>query len=434
VSRAGTPFGGDDDGIEPVTPPMSIPREDADLNTPARALTRLARTSLGQMTPAQRVRGREAVHARRVRGRRRAVLGVAFAGIASAAAAVVVVPHVLHKTEVVPEPLSYRLEDGALMPDGAIRAREDAEPALKFIDGTVIKLAPGSTGRLDAIDSQGARVSIGNGSAHVSVVPKPKARWVIDAGPFRISVHGTVFTAAWDEADGRLDVQLERGLVSVTGPVTSGPIPVRTGQHLTVTLRQPRVLLRDLDDVDESAAAAAPALRPAPASAPVVASRHARPARQVSRSWSAALSAGDFDEILAEAEHDLARALATRNTDELAALADAARYRRHDDVARRALHAQRRRFPGSPRAADAAFFLGRLDENAGGMARALGWYDRYLGESPGGSYASEALGRKMMAVREVSGPGAAREIADEYIRRFPRGSYAGAAQALRRDR
>jgi TolA-binding protein len=152
------------------------------------------------------------------------------------------------------------------------------------------------------------------------------------------------------------------------------------------------------------------------------------------RSWAAALSTGDFDGILAEAERDLGRALESRNTDDLAALADAARYLRQDDVARRALHAQRRRFPGSPRATDAAFFLGRLDENGGGgFGRALRWYDRYLEESPDGSYAAEALGRKMIAVREVSGPAAARDVADEYVRRFPRGSYAGAARALRRD-
>ena len=102
-------------------------------------------------------------------------------------------------------------------------------------------------------------------------------------------------------------------------------------------------------------------------------------------------------------------------------------------MARRALHAQRRRFPGSARATDAAFFLGRLDENGGGLARALHWYDRYLEESPDGSYTAEALGRKMIAVRELSGPAAARDVAEEYVRRFPRGSYAGAARALRRD-
>jgi hypothetical protein len=176
-----------------------------------------------------------------------------------------------------------------------------------------------------------------------------------------------------------------------------------------------------------------------PAPEPVAAARTARPPRAsavvaAARSWSADLSAGDFDLIIADAERDLGRALASRGTDELAALADAARYRHHDDVARRALYAQRRRFPGSARAADAAFFIGRLEENGGGPGRALRWYDRYLDESPNGSYVAEALGRKMIAIREVSGPAAARDVAEEYVRRFPRGSYAGAAQALRRDR
>jgi TolA-binding protein len=268
----------------------------------------------------------------------------------------------------------------------------------------------------------------------VDVVPKPRARWVIDAGPFRIAVHGTVFTAAWDQARGRLDVRLERGLVSVTGPVADGPIPVRTGQQLTVTLRQGRVLLRDLDDVDDpelTTAAVPPATSAPQAPAASAPTRPIHAARVTARSWAAELAAGDFDAILEEAARDLARALATRGTDDLAALADAARYRRRDDMADRALTAQRRRFPGSTRAADAAFFLGRLSETAGATTNALHWYDRYLTEAPEGPYAGDALGRKMVAVRDLRGEAAAREIADEYVRRFPRGSYAGAASALR---
>ena len=116
---------------------------------------------------------------------------------------------------------------------------------------------------------------------------------------------------------------------------------------------------------------------------------------------------------------------------DLAALADAARYRRRNDVAREALLAERLRFPKSERDSEAAFLLGRLEESKwDDNGRALEWYDVYLKEAPSGAYSSEALGRKMTATQRLEGAAAARQIADEYIRRFPRGTYAGAARAL----
>src|SRR5262249_36677291 len=127
-----------------------------------------------------------------------------------------------------------------------------------------IRLGSETRGRLASVDGHGAHVAIENGSAHVSVVHKPQARWLIDAGPYQITVHGTVFSASWDEAQQRLDVKMERGLISVAGPVTNGPIAVRAGQALTVKLKRSQVLLRDLDadgvvaDVDADDAEAAP--------------------------------------------------------------------------------------------------------------------------------------------------------------------------------
>ncbi len=64
------------------------------------------------------------------------------------------------------------------------------------------------------------------------------------------------------------------------------------------------------------------------------------------------------------------------------------------------------------------------------MIRALHWYDRYLEEAPNGAYAAEALGRRMIALRELYGTAAARPVAEAYVHRFPRGSYAGAAHLL----
>jgi FecR protein len=427
--------------------------EPADLSPRAVALTDLARKSLGQISPVERARGRDTLRARLAFGRWRTGRPFTYVLLGAAAAtAVVALVSRAGVHEEAPAPLAYGIEGGALGPGGVIEARGATEPAVRFADGTVITLAKGTQGRINSVDGRGAHLSIAEGTASVNVVPRPHARWRIDAGPFTINVHGTVFTAAWSPATGRLDVRMERGLISVEGPLTGGPLALRAGQRLTVVPRESRVILARLDDSDDDAAPAnpiapaapsaaapsAPTERPAAPVAVPVAVSPARPAvrpARPGRTWGASLAAGDFASIVDDAERDLPRALASASSDDLAALADAARYRRRDDLARRALSVQRRRFAESPRAADAAFFLGRLDENdGGGLIHALRWYDRYLDEAPSGSYAAEALGRKMIALRELYGAARARDVADEYVRRFPRGSYAGAARALRGER
>jgi hypothetical protein len=66
------------------------------------------------------------------------------------------------------------------------------------------------------------------------------------------------------------------------------------------------------------------------------------------------------------------------------------------------------------------------------LARAVAWYDEYLSLAPTGTYAAEALGRKMTLTSKLEGRLKARPIAAEYLRRFPNGSYAGSARALSR--
>ena len=105
--------------------------------------------------------------------------------------------------------------------------------------------------------------------------------------------------------------------------------------------------------------------------------------------------------------------------------------RRRLDLAQAALLAHRRRFPSSARAAEAIFLLGRVAElQVAGRANALMRYDEYLARAPNGTYAAEALGRKMTLLNDIGGAAKARPIAEAYLRRFPDGSYAGAARAL----
>ncbi|HEY5955971.1 MAG TPA: hypothetical protein VIV60_05435, partial [Polyangiaceae bacterium] len=148
--------------------------------------------------------------------------------------------------------------------------------------------------------------------------------------------------------------------------------------------------------------------------------------------WSEELAHGRWDRILDDVRRvGVEATLAEASSDDLFAVADAARFRRQPDLARSALLALRRRFPNSPRALDAIFLLGRIEESRGaGKASALARYDEYLARAPNGPFAGEALGCKMTLTDRLEGPAQARPITAEYLRRFPKGSYAGAARAL----
>jgi hypothetical protein len=147
--------------------------------------------------------------------------------------------------------------------------------------------------------------------------------------------------------------------------------------------------------------------------------------------WSERVSAGDAKGVVAEAvAHGLDAAITDADAAALVALADAARYAGRTYLAERVLRAQRTRFPGTAAAGAAAFFLGRLADDRGAAADGLDWYRRYLTEEPGGPYAAEALGREMIGVARLSGRPAARELAREYLERFPDGTYLLHARAI----
>jgi hypothetical protein len=420
---------------------------DLDKMPPSAALdrmTEIARSSLLPLAPADHDMMLAAVSARvTARGRRRALgprLPVLGLGLAAAACAVwLLLPGT--RSNVKPtEGLTYHIEKGEILKGGYLRAFGDNGMRLRFVEGTSLEFMPGARGRLHSVDARGAHFAIDQGTASVQVTHRPGAQWLVDAGPFLITVKGTAFTVAWNATSEQLDLRLVRGLVSVTGgPLSEGAIAVHAGQRLAINLPKKEVLLQEIENTDvpqSPAATMAPPPREMPAKPPAperAESAPRLPPRASSpRDWGAALAAGDVDAILRDVEQaGLRRSLAEASSEELSILADAARYRRQEGIARQALMAQRRRFPRSIRATEAAFLLGRLEEaHRGGEEKALAWYDDYLLRAPAGEYTAEALGRKMFAMQKLERITEAQAVAREYLRRFPAGSYAGAAGAL----
>jgi TolA-binding protein len=100
---------------------------------------------------------------------------------------------------------------------------------------------------------------------------------------------------------------------------------------------------------------------------------------------------GKFEQVVAEATaRPLSSCLAQCNSQDLRALADAARYSNRLPLATQALLRLRKRFSGSAEHAVAAFLLGRTYEAARASNEARVWYARYLAEAPSGEFAVDA--------------------------------------------
>ena len=419
-------------------------------------LTDLARSSVQPATPVQLSQGLHAVSARIAvgRARRRGLLRWSLTGTLAAASVVGVLQIVsLSRARQAPATspaLAYHIEGGSVIDGGYLRESGNSGIKLFFTEGTEFILMPGTRGRLGAVDSAGARIAIEHGAASFQVTPRSNGRWLVDVGPFLVTVKGTVFTVSWDPSSERFELRLQHGRVTVTGPVSGGDITLQAGQRLVVNLPKAETLITEQKPEEawlETATAfpAAPAMN-VPAERPSAAperptGRGATAAAPLPASakfdgehrWTEALAAGHLDRIFADVEHaGLKSTLEKASSEDLFALADAARYRRRMDLAREALLAERRRFPGSTRSLDAAFLLGRVEETSErGRAKAVQWYEEYLARTPTGTYAAEALGRKMILTSKLDGVAQAQPIAEQYLRRFPNGAYAGSARVLR---
>jgi len=451
--------------------PHDVPDTPDAPDTPAlAALVELRRSAVKPHAPAELQRGLATLRSR-IAGERStwpAVIRGALFGTAVLVVVLGAVRLVAHFRGAPPSERTavavQRIEGGSLVEGGYLAESGRAGIEVYFTEGTRVVLAPGTRGRLREVTRDGATLSLEEGAASLHVTQDPTRRWAIEAGPFLVTVKGTVFDVSWDPTNERFDLKLRRGRVVVTGPVVGGSIPLRAGQHLAIRLPLAETAITETDveeaprrhDEDEGTGArGAPASMPSPTAPLALGPPAAPPKRAVTlrsaasdtnepvagevrrgdaRRWRALLAAGQWDRILTDAERrGVETTLEEAPSEDLFALADAARYSHRADLASAALLAQRRRFPDSPRSLDAIFLLGRVAELRDGEgARAMAFYDQYLRQAPDGPYAALAMGRKMMLSRDGGDLARARTIAGEYLVRFPAGSYAAAARALAR--
>jgi hypothetical protein len=322
--------------------------------------------------------------------------------------------------------ITYTVVNGAVVDGDHIVGGK--RTAVRFSDGSEFTLEPGTDARVSEVTPHGGRVSL-VGGARVAIAKKQRAVWTVAAGPYTVHVTGTAFDVSWSPRNQSFELSMQSGSVIVEGPFIEGGIALKRGQRLTGGLGTQKVVVEDIKpDVRAAAPAVAP---PAPIATALNGSVSGTTAKSAPADlgWAKSVAQGKFAAVLEDAEkRGLDHTIATASLAELSALGDAARYGRRTALARRVLLAERSRFPGTRSAVEAAFFLGRIAEDEGGDA--IEWYDRYLAESGGGSYASQALGRKMMLVYGRRGAVQTRSLAEDYLGRYPKGPYAAAAKKI----
>jgi hypothetical protein len=344
-------------------------------------------------------------------------------------------------------PLHYVLEGAMLGPGESIKAEPTAPAKLVFSDGSQVRIAPAAKLAVLALDAHGSRIALADGDLDVQVQHRAGSSWRFEAGPFTVKVRGTEFHLAYTADRGRLALQMVTGVVEVGGSADDRVLTLRAGESLELFAgsgsKPAAPATAQLPAAEKATEGNAPAEVAPPLAAPTgprvapTLLRHRSPQAERALAgaepiaWAGLIAQGDFAGVVKDAQkRGIDATLATASAAELTSLADAARYTMHNDLARQALLGLRARYPGTARASDAAFFLGRLAETPSfSSGAAVTWYETYLRESVQGPYAGEALGREIALLARTD-RARAKKAAQSYLERFPYGTQAELAKSL----
>jgi hypothetical protein len=362
--------------------------------------------------------------------------------------------------------------------DYIVSPRSEEVPVY-FSDGTALTLESVARARVQQVTAHGATVVIEGGAVDANVAHREGSDWTFTAGPYSVHVTGTSFVLSWSPSAG-LDLQMRAGAVRIVGPGVERGVVVQGREHFASRDVDPSARVSSAKELAASSSAPASSATQAgvPPESEKVVERATNPDAKAPRAprgaaselataavpqptpseaplptsvsdpppagrdtavepiapqepWSTMVARGEYAKVLdAAAAVGNDAVLQTRPESDVEALADAARFSGRNQLAEQAFGALRRRFAGTAPAIRASFLLGRMVDDAGNARTAVSWYSAYLGEAPSGSFAAEALGRRMLALRRLNDPESTRLAARDYLARFPTGPYAHVAQEI----
>ncbi|MBN1606974.1 MAG: FecR domain-containing protein [Polyangiaceae bacterium] len=263
--------------------------------------------------------------------------------------------------------------------------------------------------RLDVLDQSTRSVSLAlrRGLVRFDIQPGGSRQWRIDCGAVSIEVVGTRFSI--ERVGGRVRIEVERGRVLVRGEGVADHVQaIDGGGRLVVSGEPDAVPLESLSvDVDSGSQPSPPSSSPRSIAPWLVAARD----RDWKRAWEALGASGAAKE--AARSDDVA---------ELLSLADVARLSGHPNEAVAPLERVIREHAVDPRAALAAFALGRLLlDSLGNPPRAAAALEQAIALRLPAALTEDAQARLVEAYARAGDAARAHTSAETYRSRYPDG-------------
>jgi transmembrane sensor len=276
---------------------------------------------------------------------------------------------------------------------------------IRFSDGSVVtRLEPEA--QVSVIEAGPERIitSVERGQIHAEVAPRPSRIFRVVAGQVVVEALGTAFTV--ERLDERVGVSVRHGRVRVTWLTGSGELGAGEANWF------PPIDENRARDEPRAAGTEAPVVDAAPAAG-------SPPAATRTPSWKMLALEGRNREAYALLRDQRRN---VRDADDLLLAADVARLSGHPADAVPFLERSIKESGGGPKAAMAAFALGRvLMTSLGSPERAALEFAEARSRAQGGSLGEDALAREVEAWAQAGSATRARERAQEYLRLYPRG-------------
>jgi transmembrane sensor len=307
-----------------------------------------------------------------------------------------------------------------------VRIEPDHTPrSVDFGDGAVVNVHAGA--RLDVLEQSDHSVvlALRRGLSHFDIRPGGARRWRIDCGAVTVEVVGTRFSV--ERRDSSVRVAVERGRVLVRGAGVPDQVQSLEARHSIVIDSGP-VASANASSATPPELSAESALEPVPP--PASTRNHAGahpPATEPSSTggdWHSAANRQDWNQAWQTLGSDGVARVAAHTDDvaELLALADVARLSGHPQHALTPLRLIVGSHSQDPRAAMAAFTLGRvLLDGLGQPMQASFALERALALKLPAALDEDALARLVEAHAKAGAAAQARASAATYRTRYPAG-------------